>query len=155
MGLKLDEPSATLKTRERNRLKYRKIGEAKRNTNIDDLCQGLPDAFKRYMKYARHKLEFTDRPDYENLRKLFRSLFENMGYKDDNLYDWDLLASRQQQRPTSASKPSPVQKSPCPTTAAISNVRVLGSERHETTMITSFEVNSSENRFPSTEPASK
>lgn len=76
-GLKAD----TLKER------YQKIGECKRNTPIDVLCEGHPDEFAQYMRYVR-QLEFFETPDYEYLRKLFSNLFQKKGYIDDNVFDW-------------------------------------------------------------------
>ena len=34
------------------------------------------------------RLDFFERPDYNYLRKLFRDLFDRMGYVDDNEFDW-------------------------------------------------------------------
>lgn len=40
-----------------------------------------------YLSYVR-KLEFTETPDYDFLRKLFRDLFTNKGFLDDGVFDW-------------------------------------------------------------------
>jgi len=76
-GLKAD----TLKER------YQKIGETKRATPIEVLCEGYPEEFATYLRYVR-RLDFFERPDYNYLRKLFRDLFDRMGYADDNEFDW-------------------------------------------------------------------
>uniref|UniRef100_A0A0P5LXE9 non-specific serine/threonine protein kinase n=1 Tax=Daphnia magna TaxID=35525 RepID=A0A0P5LXE9_9CRUS len=76
-GLKAD----TLKER------YQKIGETKRATPIEALCEGYPEEFATYLRYVR-RLDFFERPDYNYLRKLFRDLFDRMGYIDDNEFDW-------------------------------------------------------------------
>lgn len=76
-GLKAD----TLKER------YQKIGDCKRNTPIEVLCDGFPEEFGTYMRYVRH-LEFFEKPDYEYLRNMFASLFQKKGYIDDGLFDW-------------------------------------------------------------------
>lgn len=34
------------------------------------------------------RLDFFERPDYNYLRKLFRDLYDRMGYPDDNEFDW-------------------------------------------------------------------
>lgn len=96
-GLKAD----TLKER------YQKIGETKRATPIEVLCEGYPgmfnypkylnflakiyavsaEEFATYLRYVR-RLDFFERPDYNYLRKLFRDLYDRMGYPDDNEFDW-------------------------------------------------------------------
>lgn len=55
-----------LKPKERNRL----IGRAKRRTKLAELCDGLPKAFRKFLKYCR-ALDFEEEPDYEFLRDLF------------------------------------------------------------------------------------
>lgn len=76
-GLKAD----TLKER------YQKIGETKRNTPIEMLCEGHPEEIATYLRYTR-KLEFFETPDYDYLRKLFKDLFKEKGYADDGVFDW-------------------------------------------------------------------
>lgn len=76
-GLKAD----TLKER------YQKIGDCKRSTPIEVLCDGLPEEFAIYMHYVR-KLEFMEDPDYDYLRKMFHDLFRRKGFLDDQIFDW-------------------------------------------------------------------
>ncbi|CAG9824608.1 unnamed protein product [Phaedon cochleariae] len=76
-GLKAD----TLKER------YQKIGETKRSTTIESLCEGQPEEWATYLKYVR-KLEFAETPDYDYLRKLFKDLFVKKGYNEDGIFDW-------------------------------------------------------------------
>lgn len=45
------------------------------------------EEFATYLRYVR-RLDFFERPDYNYLRKLFRDLFDRMGYVDDNEFDW-------------------------------------------------------------------
>ncbi|XP_074601723.1 casein kinase I gish isoform X2 [Brevipalpus obovatus] len=78
-GLKAD----TLKER------YQKIGDTKRATPIEILCEGFPDEFATYLRYVR-RLDFFETPDYEYVRKLFIDLFHREGYSDDGVYDWHL-----------------------------------------------------------------
>ena len=78
-GLKAD----TLKER------YQKIGDTKRATPIEILCEGFPDEFATYLRYVR-RLDFFETPDYEYVRKLFIDLFYREGYSDDGVYDWHL-----------------------------------------------------------------
>lgn len=75
-GLKAD----TLKER------YQKIGDTKRATPIEVLCEGYPE-MATYLKYVR-RLDFFETPDYDYLRKLFHEVFERKGYVDDGEFDW-------------------------------------------------------------------
>ncbi|XP_008118921.1 casein kinase I isoform X6 [Anolis carolinensis] len=76
-GLKAD----TLKER------YQKIGDTKRNTPIDVLCENFPEEMAAYLRYVR-RLDFFERPDYEYLRTIFTELFEKRGFTFDYAYDW-------------------------------------------------------------------
>ncbi|XP_019895781.1 casein kinase I isoform X7 [Esox lucius] len=77
-GLKAD----TLKER------YQKIGDTKRNTPIEVLCESFPEEMATYLRYVR-RLDFFEKPDYDYLRALFTELFERKGYTFDYSYDWD------------------------------------------------------------------
>ncbi|EDO34289.1 predicted protein [Nematostella vectensis] len=76
-GLKAD----TLKER------YQKIGDTKRATPIEVLCENHPEEMATYLRYVR-RLDFFETPDYEYLRKLFRDLMERKGYVEDFEFDW-------------------------------------------------------------------
>lgn len=76
-GLKAD----TLKER------YQKIGDTKKSTPIEILCENFPDALAKYLRYVR-RLDFFEQPDYNYLRKLFQDLFDKKGYLDDGMFDW-------------------------------------------------------------------
>ncbi|XP_022247111.1 casein kinase I-like isoform X2 [Limulus polyphemus] len=76
-GLKAD----TLKER------YQKIGDTKRATLVEVLCEGYPEELATYLRYVR-RLDFFETPDYDYLRKLFQDLFERKGYMDDGEFDW-------------------------------------------------------------------
>ncbi|XP_057323253.1 casein kinase I isoform X2 [Microplitis mediator] len=76
-GLKAD----TLKER------YQKIGDTKRATPIEVLCDGHPEEMATYLRYVR-RLDFFETPDYEYLRKLFQDLFERRGFVNDGEFDW-------------------------------------------------------------------
>ncbi|KAK5641040.1 hypothetical protein RI129_009587 [Pyrocoelia pectoralis] len=76
-GLKAD----TLKER------YQKIGDTKRSTPVELLCEGHPEEIATYLRYVKG-LDFFETPDYDYLRKLFTELFEKRGYTDDGIYDW-------------------------------------------------------------------
>uniref|UniRef100_A0A8C6T0A9 non-specific serine/threonine protein kinase n=1 Tax=Neogobius melanostomus TaxID=47308 RepID=A0A8C6T0A9_9GOBI len=76
-GLKAD----TLKER------YQKIGDTKRDTPIEVLCDSFPEEMATYLRYVR-RLDFFEKPDYDYLRKLFTDLFDRNGYIFDYQYDW-------------------------------------------------------------------
>lgn len=76
-GLKAD----TLKER------YQKIGDTKRATPIEVLCENHPEELATYLRYVR-RLDFFETPDYEYLRKLFKDLFERKGFIEDGEFDW-------------------------------------------------------------------
>uniref|UniRef100_A0AAY5EPP9 non-specific serine/threonine protein kinase n=1 Tax=Electrophorus electricus TaxID=8005 RepID=A0AAY5EPP9_ELEEL len=80
-GLKVSVAADTLKER------YQKIGDTKRNTPIEVLCENFPEEMATYLRYVR-RLDFFEKPDYEYLRTLFTELFERKGYTFDYTYDW-------------------------------------------------------------------
>eukprot|EP00795_Rhopilema_esculentum_P006170 gene6170-11566_t len=83
-GLKAD----TLKER------YQKIGDTKRSTPIEVLCENFPGMQKflflgmGYLPSLRRRLDFFETPDYDYLYNLFRNLYEKKGYYDDTEFDW-------------------------------------------------------------------
>lgn len=66
------------------------ILEKKRETSIDELCDGLPGEFANYFEHVR-SLRFADKPNYAYFRKTFRNLFICEGYEYDNVFDWTIL----------------------------------------------------------------
>jgi len=69
--------------------RYQKIGDTKRSTTIDSLCEGYPEEFAIYLRYVR-RLDFFETPDYNYLRKLFEDLFQRENYVDDGEFDWSV-----------------------------------------------------------------
>ncbi|KAA1111007.1 serine/threonine protein kinase [Puccinia graminis f. sp. tritici] len=69
--------------------KYDRIMEKKMTTPIEFLGRGLPQEFAIFLKYTSC-LRFDDKPDYDHLRSLFRSLFVQEGYSYDYVFDWSL-----------------------------------------------------------------
>ncbi|CAF4393362.1 unnamed protein product, partial [Adineta steineri] len=67
--------------------RYQKIGDTKRATHIDVLCQSHPEEFAKYLKYVRN-LDFFETPNYEYLRKLFKDLMDSRNYVCDYNFDW-------------------------------------------------------------------
>ncbi|KAE8631970.1 hypothetical protein XENTR_v10001377 [Xenopus tropicalis] len=76
-GLKAD----TLKER------YQKIGDTKRTTPVEILCNNFPEELATYLRYVR-QLDFFEKPDYEYLRRLFTDLLDRRGLIFDYEYDW-------------------------------------------------------------------
>lgn len=76
-GLKAD----TLKER------YQKIGDTKRSTSVETLCQGYPEEFAKYLKGVR-SLDFFEKPDYDKYRRLFQDLLKSKGFECDWHFDW-------------------------------------------------------------------
>lgn len=92
------------------RQKYERISEKKMGTPIEELCRGYPGEppsktcvyshliqlncfaaeFATYLYYCR-SLRFEERPDYNYLRQMFRSLFHRQGFTYDYVFDWNML----------------------------------------------------------------
>jgi hypothetical protein len=98
--------------------RYQLIGETKRNTPIEKLCERFPglgafdgrskvlvkghqnrliasiaDEVATYLRYCR-ALDFFATPDYNYLRQLFWDVFERKQFKDDGIYDWTKVCCR-------------------------------------------------------------
>ena len=68
--------------------RYLKIYKMKKNTTPEELCKGLPDEMKDYITYAK-KLEFEQEPNYNYLRKLFKSILKRIHKtKDQLVFSW-------------------------------------------------------------------
>merc|ERR1712137_411564 len=69
--------------------RYRKIKEKKMDTPINELGKGYPQQFQTYLEYCR-KLGFKQRPDYNMLYGLFRSLrvSEDADGDGDSMFQW-------------------------------------------------------------------
>ena len=66
--------------------------EYKEEYNPDKLCDGLPEEFPTLLKYAR-KLDFDEKPDYKNMKIMFKQLITGNGGIMDWIFDWDLNKS--------------------------------------------------------------
>ncbi|KRH93186.1 Casein kinase (serine/threonine/tyrosine protein kinase) [Pseudoloma neurophilia] len=71
------------------RAKHKKIGDLKRKTQLEVLCDNIPAKkyLIKYMKYVR-KLEFDEKPNYEYLISLFKSALKSINQKNDLAFDW-------------------------------------------------------------------
>lgn len=115
------------------RQKYERISEKKMSTPIEDLCRSFPSEFASYLNYCR-SLRFEEKPEYGNLRLLFRNLFYRQGFTHDYVFDWNMLKfgsnrnqqemqeerDRHHQHTTSATSRGAL---PAPTTASSSRMR--------------------------------
>ena len=68
--------------------KHKKIMELKEEYNPDKLCEGLPEEFPTLLKYAR-KLDFEEKPDYKNIKIMFKQLMNANKQQMDWKFDWD------------------------------------------------------------------
>jgi len=68
--------------------KYKKIKEKKESTLLSKLCEGYPDAFMVYLSYSRG-LAFKDRPDYNEMRKIFLELRSQLASNEGPIEDYD------------------------------------------------------------------
>jgi len=67
--------------------RYQKIGDTKRASPIEVLCENFPEELATYLRYVR-RLDFFETPDYDYLRKLFTDLMEKKGWEQDWDFDW-------------------------------------------------------------------
>lgn len=67
--------------------KYDSIRIKKLELSADEVCQGFPVQFERYLQYCK-ELRFEETPDYDYLRKMFNDLFLSLNFKFDHHYDW-------------------------------------------------------------------
>lgn len=70
------------------KMRYQAIGEVKKNMDIDKLCIGMPKEFSIFLKYCKN-LDFTERPHYTALIKMFKKLYDSRNYSDNQL-EWEL-----------------------------------------------------------------
>ena len=75
--------------------KHKKIMELKEEFNPDKLCNGLPEEFPTLLKYAR-KLDFEEKPDYKNIKIMFKQLILDNKQQLDWRFDWDVKEKNKQ-----------------------------------------------------------
>ena len=62
----------------------------KRETSLDELCEGLPEEIKEFIKYSR-ELKFEQEPNYKYLKYLLIKAGEKNGIDIDKVkYDWEV-----------------------------------------------------------------
>merc|ERR1719204_2505094 len=70
--------------------KYDKIARKKLSTLPEQLCRGYPEEFAHLIRYS-WRLSYEERPNYEQLRRMFREVFFKQRFRADWEYDWDTL----------------------------------------------------------------
>jgi serine/threonine protein kinase len=68
--------------------KHKKIMEFKEEYIPEKLCDGLPEEFPTLLKYAR-KLDFDEKPDYKNIKIMFKQLINSNNQIMDWKFDWE------------------------------------------------------------------
>mmetsp|Transcript_75846 Transcript_75846/g.226121 ORF Transcript_75846/g.226121 Transcript_75846/m.226121 type:complete len:348 (+) Transcript_75846:63-1106(+) len=68
--------------------KYRKIREKKEDIPLEELCAGYPPEFQTYLRRMRD-LEFKEKPNYAEMRQLFRDVRTREGPKEDHQFQWN------------------------------------------------------------------
>eukprot|EP00693_Jakoba_libera_P002967 EC693131.1.p1 GENE.EC693131.1~~EC693131.1.p1 ORF type:complete len:265 (+),score=59.49 EC693131.1:63-797(+) len=73
-----------------------KISQKKLDTPIEVLCQDQPSEFVEYLQYCR-SLDYAEKPDYQYLKDLLKSVFVSHGYQMDYMFDW-VIKQRQEEK---------------------------------------------------------
>ena len=68
--------------------KHKKIMEYKEEYGPEKLCDGLPEEFPTLLKYAR-KLDLDEKPDYKNIKIMFKQLIISLNQEMDWKFDWE------------------------------------------------------------------
>ena len=82
---------------------YDNIGNVKKNTSIEDLCNGFPNELCDYFNYVK-QLEFIEDPNYNILIEIFENILQkycdckyiNNGVNNSarhNLFDWNIMGN--------------------------------------------------------------
>jgi len=66
------------------------IKEKKQEITVEELCTDLPIQFLSYMRYCK-KLKFEEKPNYTQLKIMFKNLFYEKHYDRNFGYDWFFL----------------------------------------------------------------
>ncbi len=70
--------------------RYNKIMECKSALSIEELCEGLPSVFAKYMYYCKG-LTFEQAPDYSMLKRMFKDYFLKCDYDKEFDFDWNKI----------------------------------------------------------------
>lgn len=75
---------------ENKKQRIERIAEVKLTTSIEEICDGIPEEFKDFLKYCR-SVGFMEEPNYFKIRHSFWYLFEHHNFVFDYKYDWTQL----------------------------------------------------------------
>ena len=67
--------------------RFKKITKMKKEAKLESLCENFPPEILLFCKYTR-KLGFTENPKYDYMKKLFYSILNKNGFKNDKLFSW-------------------------------------------------------------------
>ena len=67
--------------------KYKRVYEKKQETVPDEICKILPDEMKNFLQHILN-LEFEEKPNYDYLEGLIKSLKSKYGFKNDDNFEW-------------------------------------------------------------------
>ena len=67
--------------------RYKKILQKKNDTSAQELCEGFPEEFEKYIEYTRN-MEYEEEPDYDKLREYFLDVLDKQHEVFDYIYDW-------------------------------------------------------------------
>ena len=70
--------------------KHKKIMESKSQISPEKLCEGLSKEFVNLLKYAR-ELDFEERPDYKNIKLMFKNSITKNDWVMDWEFDWNKI----------------------------------------------------------------
>ena len=87
--------------------KHKKIMESKVQISPEKLCEGLSGEFVSLLKYAR-ELEFEEKPDYKNIKKMFKNSITKIGIMD---WEFDWNKNNKEEDSKEEEKPQKSQKS--------------------------------------------
>ena len=74
--------------------KHKKIMDSKLSMTPEQLCENLPWEFPKLLKYAR-ELEFEEKPDYKNIKLMFKSYLDSNNIVMDFEFDWDNIKNEE------------------------------------------------------------
>lgn len=64
------------------------VGECKKQSRPEELCNGMPKQMNAFFLKV-FELEFEERPDYGDYRRLFREGISEIKESEDGVFDWD------------------------------------------------------------------
>ena len=77
--------------------RYKKILQKKMDTSAQELCEGFPDEFEKYVEYTRN-MEYEEEPDYDMLREYFIKIMDKNNEVWDYIYIWSTDEEKEMRR---------------------------------------------------------